>query len=155
MPEPELQELEVGLRSVTLHDVSFELLPGDPKSLSAVEVKADLGTAWVGADALAVEIAFSIEPGTVFRFSTRYRGVFEAAPGMKPDLESSWRIVASRVAPSVLIPYIRETFSTLAQKAGLRNQVLPLINIGAMWQPEEIQLGPQPAASAVDEPAVG
>lgn len=67
------------------------------------------------------------------------------------DLGETLANVAFRLGPVVAYPYIRETLTTLTTKAGIQSVVLPIINVGAIFEPSELEdhreaAAPQPQA---------
>lgn len=54
--------------------------------------------------------------------------------------------VAVRVGPVVVYPYLRETLSTLSTRAGMAPIVLPVMNVGAVFDPAD--LGSEDGAAA-------
>jgi preprotein translocase subunit SecB len=50
--------------------------------------------------------------------------------------------VVARVGPVVLYPYIRETVSSLTQKALLPPVILPVLNMGVIFDVDEVNLPP-------------
>lgn len=58
------------------------------------------------------------------------------------DFDRELRYAAARVAPVIMYPYIRETIMGLSLKAGLEPVVMPVINVAALFDPEELDVSP-------------
>ena len=139
----------VKLRALVLHELEFKRFGGQaPPAELEVPTRFRLGTHRLAEDALGVEFSLEIEQEDVVAFRIVYRAVFVREtdrPAPEDDLPF-WRSVAGRVAPIVIFPYMRETFTGLAAKAGLPQLFLPVLNIGGIFPSESIavQVTPPP-----------
>jgi hypothetical protein len=140
-------DAEVRLLAVALHDVAFELLGNrDLKPGEEIDVQFVLSTHWLSPfEQLGVQLSLTVDAVDLARARVSYRAILAAAnPGQKKNDERFWRIAAARIAPIVMYPYLRETFHTLMARSGKPSVLLPILNIGAAFDPDVI---PMPAVS--------
>lgn len=134
------------LKSLTLQELRFERKGKwpDPDEGAGLELGANfaLSAMRLAPGRLGVEFEVTIEPEGVFTFAVSYRMTFEV-DSPSPDQELGvFRQVAARIAPIVAFPYIRETLTSMASKAGAPRMIaLPILNVGAFFDPDEIEVG--------------
>ncbi len=137
---PRVQEAAFQVVALSLQELSFERLEGAPpegKHETPVEFGLSVGDPSSGS--LPIRLAVTIDERPAYRLRVVYGAVFrptEDAPD--ENREASWRIVAARLAPTILYPFIRETIATVLQKAGLPALIAPVINFASLLPPEEI-----------------
>lgn len=73
------------------------------------------------------------EKKSVFTLETHFAGIFM----LKSDDDSVKIEFLKKKAPEFLFPYLREHISTITQKAGLRNIIIPLIDLASLAQSQE------------------
>lgn len=97
-------------------------------------------------DTVAVELVVESgeSDGADFSISCRVAITVEPTSDDELDHDAVLRGVAARIGPVVVYPYIREFLSTLSQRSGMQPIVLPVMNIGLMFDPESVELPPVP-----------
>jgi preprotein translocase subunit SecB len=90
---------------------------------------------------VGVEFGVRIEEEGILSLRVDYRVEFDInnPPADPALLERIQRDAAAKLAPVVVFPYIRETIQSLTAKAGKTPIILPIINIGAAFKPENIE----------------
>lgn len=143
---PDATHAAVQLEYITLFSADFRVVGDMPEANETREIIASfsMATKFISEYALGVEISaeISVKPPTV-ESTIVYRGVFSrpADQPPKPRDDPFWKQVAARIAPITIYPYIRETFTGLAAKAGAHPALsLPIMNVGEMWKPEAIEI---------------
>lgn len=118
-----------------------EALPEEP-----LNVEFGLSLHRFGALELGVEFSVEIKEVPDLTARVAFRMIFSLVEG-SPEAsnpELALRLVAARMAPVAMYPFMREALASVSQKALLEPLLLPVRNIGAMWDPEGIVL-PAPA----------
>jgi hypothetical protein len=87
-----------------------------------------------------------------------YRVAFELDAGSDAAAEPAkpLTVLATRLAPQILYPYVREVYSSAAHRAGV-NFTLPIQNVGALFSPDQVQIPEAPGVpgeSIVSEPRI-
>lgn len=77
------------------------------------------------------------------RLRVVYRMEFTRGPGVPESLPADEfaRQVSARIAPTVAFPFIREMVVSLTGKSGGPPITLPVINVGALFKPEQLRIG--------------
>jgi preprotein translocase subunit SecB len=139
---------QLRIASLELHKIQFEIL--DPSLAEDEDLDARLGfglsVARPSVNSLGVEYGVQIAENPAFRMEIAYRATFERVPpfGEGEDQQKFWRVVAARMAPTVIYPYIRETATTLFAKAGFPPSLMPVLQVGAMFEPEDTDIPDPP-----------
>ena len=112
-----------------------------------LELKYGLAVRRYAENRLGVELSLQSD-GPQVEFHVTYRAVFtleveEAAPA--PDWAKELRVIAKEIAPSVLFPFLRETITSTAAKAGVRSVVPPLVNFRELFKSVDIVIPDVPA----------
>jgi preprotein translocase subunit SecB len=103
---------------------------------------------------LGVELELKVTVPEVFESAVSYRMQFSFDPDEIDEMETC-RAIAARVAPIVSYPYIREVLSSLAMRAGSPVPfTLPVLNVGAMFDPESIEITDE-ASQSNSQAAIG
>lgn len=127
--------------------------PGEIPEGTTIDYEWGLEIFPLGLLTLGVEFTVGVklpdlEGRTVFRL------IFELLEG-SPEAEQperALRELAARTAPVTLFPFVRETFSSAAMRCGL-TFVLPFQNVGTIFTPEEISLGPVAPHESTEAPS--
>lgn len=91
---------------------------------------------------LGVQFGVSVVnvPGLTLRATYRMIvSLREGSPEAR-DPERAFRGVATRIAPVAMYPFIREALLSAAQRALLPPIILPIMNVGLLWDPKEIKV---------------
>ncbi len=126
---------------------------GEPADTSDVEFRLGFGAARTGDNAVTIELSVTTADGSPISFDITYRLTLTVEPiaDDKPiGLEKVLPEVAARVGPVVMYPYIRETLASLSAKAGRKPFVLPVMNVGAIFEVPD--LGRAEAATVAKQP---
>lgn len=145
MPEARSASLHPGaeLKSVHLQDAHLRRLGSWPKSgKKAPQFDTEFGlTAKRLTDSLlGVEFGVTVKRERVVDAHVKYRMTFEVQGEPGEERDSMLRGVAARLAPIVAYPYVRETITSLFLKAGGPHLILPVLNVGALFSPDEIKI---------------
>ena len=89
--------------------------------------------------------AFEDEPSAPFRVSVTYEGVFDANEGQEAGLTEYMKVHAL----AMLVPYLRETLSSISARAGFPPLILPPLNVVALAR--QLDESSQPHAGADKE----
>jgi preprotein translocase subunit SecB len=140
-PAPSVPKAD--LLTLQLHGVEFRKL-GDwplPKGHeSNLEINFAVSAVRFDEGQLGVEFGAIIHREDVVRLTIDYRLVFRVHAAETESEDTLFREVASRIAPIVAYPYIRETVSSLFTKAGGPHLTLPVLNVGGMFSPDQIEV---------------
>jgi hypothetical protein len=134
----------VELLAINLHDVIFHASgrAWDPDSDSSLSLS--VGTTRPSRLEIIVQVSLEVDDGPVVRATVAYRLRLKVTKDLADgDLEAFLRLTAARLAPVIAYPYIRETLHGLAMKSGLP-LVLPIANVGAMLNPDQVNVPPAP-----------
>ena len=137
----------VTVNAVVLHSASFETIGSMPVAGDErhMETTFELSTSWTEEGLLGVQFGLAVEIKETCNANIVFRGYFRRPDGQEPKAREDpfWQTVAARLAPTMIYPYIRETFTSLALKAGAPTTlILPVINVGAIWKPDEVVITP-------------
>jgi preprotein translocase subunit SecB len=155
-----IQAADVRLNNLFLHHANVRLIGRDTSQAarSDVNLEFNLGMVWLKKDViLAVDLFVEVEQPKVFQAKISYRAEFESQPGVViQNPREFWKAVVARIAPSVMYPFVRETYASLALKASVRNTLLPVINIQKTFVEsdfdiEKIPTVPDDASKASDQ----
>lgn len=137
---PELWEL-----MFSRDNTGIEAATGDP------QFDFDLGLSRLGKNKLGVELAVKIRDFPPISMRISYRAVCETDfKGSAEKFDLHLRLLAAQVVPAAIYPYIRETASTTALKAGFPALLLPVVSFADIFDPKQIEL---PTALARDLPS--
>lgn len=105
-----------------------------------------LGVSRLAAGRIVVDLTLKSEDSGMLEFEIGYRLAIEVVPDQDQkesfEYDRVLRDIAARIGPVVLYPYLRETLSSFSLKAGLTPLVLPVMNVGTLFDPETIELPP-------------
>jgi preprotein translocase subunit SecB len=105
------------------------------------DTRFSLGATRLEAGVLGVDFGVDFEFPDVCHLKVSYRMVFQVDVTPGEDETVLFQKVASRLAPIVSFPYIRETIASLTVKAGASVPILlPVLNVGAIFKPEAISI---------------
>lgn len=114
-----------------------DALPDEP-----LNVEFGLNLHRFGALELGVEFSVEIKDVPDLAARVAFRMIYSLVEGSPeasdPDL--AFRLVAARMAPVAMYPFMREALVSVSQKALLEPLLLPVRNIGALWDPGAIAL---------------
>jgi hypothetical protein len=93
---------------------------------------------------MGVELGVIVDGVEGLLASARYRMIVTLIEGSPEasDAETAFRQAASRLAPTILYPYVREALGTTAMKAQVPNFVLPVVNFGEVFNMDEVVVPP-------------
>lgn len=117
--------------------------PQKGEQLDADEVSINTGIALtrLGPAEIGVEFAFEAPNLPVGRISVAYRAKFKLeATEEVDDLEETLRSISARLAPSTLYPFVREAVASTFARAGFPPLMLPILDFGKMYSPEEMEV---------------
>ena len=137
---PSFPEAPVRVTLLRLHELEFEPLGGALPETNELPMELGLGVGEPQGGVLPVRLTVTVEASPCYRVSVTYEGRFahlRAVQGAE-DETGFWRVVASRLAPTILYPYIRETITTVLQKAGLPPLAVPILNFGEVFDVEKV-----------------
>jgi len=137
----ELPQADIQVGALNLHALEFTRL-GMLADAKDVDWDVSLGTVFISPSSLGVEFSISARLEKAFEATISYRAAFKRSIPFSEDedQERFWRSIVAHVAPVVLMPYVRATFSWLVAQAGFSSIVLPLINPQQMISLEEVIL---------------
>lgn len=144
------------LLTLHLHGAEFRTLenwpPPNGEALN-IEINFAVSAVRLEGDQLGVEFGAIINREGLVHLTIDYRLIFRVRPDEAESEDDLFRKVASRIAPIVAYPYIRETASSLFVKAGGPHLTLPVLNVGGMFSPDQIEIGslPQEPGGALPE----
>lgn len=147
----EIPSVSMRLNSVILEQMSFERLGKRPGEAEAeLEVQFSLATRRPEQDSLHVRLTLRLAHAQVFEGEITYVGTFTQTKdlGQDEDGEEELRFFAAKVVPKILYPYMRETVTSTAVKAGLPALLLPVINFANVFDLDDVEL--PPVGGAVD-----
>lgn len=95
---------------------------------------------------IGIEFSVSIVEVPELQLAAAYRMVFRLDPEFPEakDPEKAFKQVAARLAPLAMYPFLREVLASTALKAGLPQVVLPIQNVGDLFEAESIEVPPSP-----------
>jgi len=94
-------------------------------------------------DEIGVELSVGLKDLPGFEIEATYRARFQIISTEEvEDLEVTLKTVAARIAPAALYPFVREVIASTLQRAGVSLPLLPVLNFGAMFDPETVELPP-------------
>jgi preprotein translocase subunit SecB len=132
--------VNVNLEGLFLLALDFQSKGKPQGGLLNVPVNLKLALLRPEENVLVADLSLTIDMPTVVSATITYRCVFRAAAAPVEEPNLYWRMVAARIAPAVAYPYIRETFGYLSLKAGHPQPLLPVMNVGAFFDPQTIDL---------------
>jgi len=141
---PEISTIPIQLKHMGMEHAVFQRLGGLEEAEGAPpQMKFGLGAKLLPSGELIIEMTVEVSHQDVLEASVTYLGVFFRGEAEEPELagkvEEDWRFFAARVAPTVLYPYVRETLTTLALKAGLSALVVPIVNFSGVFDPADME----------------
>jgi preprotein translocase subunit SecB len=145
---------QIAVTSLELHRLDFEIL--DPTLVVDedldIRLGFGLGVVRFAEDAIGVEYMVEVAENPALRLQVVYRvGITRIQPAAEgEDTERFWQVVAAQMAPTVAYPYVRELATALITKAGFPPAFMPVLRVGAVFKPEDVDVPPPPA---VEEPA--
>lgn len=148
---PTAAHSDVRLVEMSLQSIRYARIDGSVAETQ--EMDFFLTTAFVGSDKMITDFGVKSVTAGAVEVEIVYRALFqrESVPPDRANAELFWRTIAARVAPLVLMPYVRMAFSWATSQAGLPTLTLPLINPQGMLSPDEIEIPPLPDAVMEDE----
>lgn len=144
-PPPSAPVSRAKLRSLILHHLSFTR-EGDWRERVSedvgIQTTFSLRATRLKNHRLGVEFGLRMGEEGLIDLEIEYRLVFELTQSPEDDAErdSDYRSIAARLAPTIALPYIRETIQSVTGKASSTPIVLPVLNIGAAFSPESVEL---------------
>lgn len=147
-----LAKLSAQMSAPALARVRFERLnenPSDEELNAATLVQIGYGVARFSTERIGVELTVSSNENPAVSFEVAYRATFEVQGGTQDtDYVSELQAVTAYVASATLYPFIRETVTSLAHRAGLSKFTLPLVNFHELVKPKELDIPPVAPAQA-------
>lgn len=148
-------DVKINVTAPELLRVMFERpAPGDAESDPAdqqeVQFRLGFGAARIADDAVSIELSAESREGMAVKFEVAFRTTLSILPtqeGSSLDWAATLSEVAVRVGPVVVFPYLRETLSALSTRAGMAPIVLPVMNVGAVFDPPDFGNGDSAEAS--------
>jgi hypothetical protein len=127
-----------------LHKLTFvfdgpSIPPGSP-----YRTEFDLELSRFGLRELGVQFGVKLAGLEGLEAYASFRMVFKI-PENSPHVgheENVFRALAARVGPMAMFPFIREALATAAIKAHVLGVLLPIMNVGGLYDPEQIKLPP-------------
>lgn len=137
---PKLPEVPFRIVALALQELNFKRLEGaPPKGPHETPVEFTLAVGEPSSGALPIQLTVQMEEKDAFRVLVTYSVVIQQLQEVpEEEREQTWRVLAARIAPTVMYPYIRETISSLVQKAAFPSFIAPIINFAKLIPPEEI-----------------
>lgn len=149
----EQQQPMFGIEKIYLKDLSVEV-PNAPQIFfdgQAPQVEVNIHNQAAGLEqqglfevVLTVTVTAKIEEKTVFLVEAAQAGIFQIVGVPQSDLEA----VLGTICPNTLLPYARETVSTVVQRAGFPPVTLQHMNFDVIYQQRMQQLEAERAAQA-------
>jgi hypothetical protein len=140
------------LEGLELLDVEFHRYNDWPTDGGEQSYKSTftLGASSIQEGQLGVELGIRISEPELFDLEIRYRATFAAVTPISDDVaDEFWRGVATRLAPVVIFPYVRESASAILGRSGNSGFHLPILNVGLMFDPAKVRF-----EDADEEPGV-
>lgn len=139
-------DVKINVTAPELLRVVFErLAPGDlesdPADQQEVQFRLGFEATRIADDAVSVELSAESREGMAVKFEVAFKATLSVVPsqeGSSLDMAAKLSEVAVRVGPVVVYPYLRETLSTLSTRAGMAPIVLPVMNVGAVFDPPDL-----------------
>jgi preprotein translocase subunit SecB len=132
-----------------LHRLHFEYEPGI-EIPAPVPVTFEMELTRFGPLLLGVELTASIQdqPGLTARASFRVVFAIDENGPQAEDPDHAFKSIAAQMGPTTLFPFCREVLTSAAQRAGVNDFTLPVLWVGRLWSPDELDVPPPPS----DEP---
>lgn len=128
---------------MVLRKVSVEALGKGPGDVAEPPiVNFELGVARPSNVGLDIKLDVSLTHEGVLRAGLTYVGRFLRLEAGAAPREEDLRFFAAKIAPTVLYPFIRETLASLVVKTGLPPLILPVLNFGEVFDPNEVEIPP-------------
>lgn len=137
----QIQLAPVQLESLYLETMNFSRLGTPSGEAPESEIQFQLGVKWPSPRRIAVRVQMTVRAPDVLSSTIAYVVTLAKT---EPEDQAFWRQVAARLAPIILLPYIREVFSSAALRAGFSEAFLPIINIGSAFDPDKINMQKEP-----------
>lgn len=101
---------------------------------------------------IGVEFMVSIEDIPGLTAEVAYRMIFDLDPDSEEakNAEHSLRTIAARLAPVAMYPFMREALVSAANRALVTNLILPIVYVGKLFTPEELEFPDAPAETEPD-----
>jgi hypothetical protein len=125
-----------------LHTLRFSWGGTEPPELTTSEVEYTLGLHRFGRSEIGVEFGIRIEGVPDLEAEVSYRMIVSLKDGSSEaeNPDTALRQIAARLAPVAIYPFLREGLASVATRAGIRDLILPIQNVGALFSPDEISL---------------
>jgi hypothetical protein len=152
-PDPKSKNLDIGVDASPpkLHRLEFVHEEEPIPEGTQATIEYQLSVHRFSHLSIGVEFGASVQnvPGVAARAA--FRMVFAIRPDSTDadDPERAFRSLAGRIAPVAMYPFIREALASAAVRAQLPELFLPIANVGALYDPDSIEI---PAA---EEPSDG
>lgn len=135
--------------AVVLHHAQFSDRYLEDEELAALDEQApyDLSLALARLSPLHLSVALTFAAGDGFPYTLAIQYVvdFEMSECVPEDRrEDVWRDAASRWAPAILYPYVRELATNLTARWIDAPLVLPLVPATLSYNPEDLEIPPPP-----------
>lgn len=135
--------------AVVLHHAQFSDRYLDDEELAALDEQApydlDLALARLSPLHLSVALTFVAGDGFPYTLAIQYVVDFEMSESVPEDRRDEvWRDAASRWAPAILYPYVRELATNLTARWIDAPLVLPLVPEALGYCPEDLKIPPPP-----------
>lgn len=127
-----------------LHNLVFEWDGDEEPDRKDAETEYSLALQRFGPLELGVQFGASITgvPGLEARASFRMVFALEPDSPEAQDAEKAFRLMAARLAPQAIYPFVREALASTALRAQLLGLVLPVTNVGGLFNADEIEIPP-------------
>jgi hypothetical protein len=89
---------------------------------------------------LRVDFVYQV-PSEYLNLSVEYRLILLQIGEEPEDTDSFWRRMVARTVPSIVMPYVRELVHSLTGRMGSPGFLLPVLNYGYVFEPDEIEIG--------------
>jgi hypothetical protein len=149
------ETFELEIMPPELVRLDFEKLDRHKEGTRGAKVRSDvlLGFARPELRIFTARMGLKIRVPGQFQVELMYEAGFRVSgEGGPQELEHFLRECGAWVAPTVLFPYVRETLTTVMQKAGFPPSVAPLLSSRSMFSPDEIQFPPPPPEAGPTPP---
>jgi preprotein translocase subunit SecB len=133
----------------------FERIADQVEGEAEYEYRLDLSVNRSGRNRVVVELTAESHDSNAVEFRVTCRLGMEVHPVEEADQDFDYdtvlRDVSVRIGPVVAYPYIRELISNLSQRSGIDPVVLPVMNMGAVFDPASMVLPPFTQPSSENE----
>ena len=120
--------------------------PGGPAR--PVDIQVQLSVSEPEGESLSVRVGLRMKDPSVMSIDAAYIVVLRMTDQFlfEGSVEEEWKKIASRLAPVILYPFLRETIASTLQKAGLEVPMTPILDFRRVFDPDQIRFESESAS---------